>query len=329
MQTRTLQRRHLAPLALATTALVASSPALAEGVRAGSAIDNTAQASFTIGGATQTVDSNTVTIKVDEILDVAVASLDGGTVALDSDGAVLTFQVSNVGNGPEAYEITVDPSLTGDDFDPRLVRIAFDSNGNGTYDDGVDTVIPAGGATPAIEPDESLRIFVIAEFDTPQPSDGDTAEVRLTAEAVTGTGAPGTVFAGQGVDGTDAVVGSTGASDDDIGTLIAQLSAVTLAKSATILDPFGGAQAIPGAVVTYRLVATVSGSSSIADLVVNDPIPADTTYQLGSVTLEGANQTDAADGDATVADGSGVEVDLGTVPGGASRTITFQVQIDE
>lgn len=327
MTRSTIKSGLLAAASIAAIAL--PSAAMAAGVPAGTPIDNTAEATYTIGGVTETVPSNKVTVNVDEILDVAVQSLDGGNVAIDGSGAVLTFQVNNTGNGPEAYEITVDPALTGDDFDPAVVKFAYDSNGNGQYDEGVDTVIPLGGATPVIPADGSLRMFVINAFDGASPGDGDTADVRLTATAVTGSGTPGTVFAGQGVDGVDAVVGLTTALDDDIGTLIAQVSAVSLAKTATVLDPFGGTQTIPGAIITYRLVATVTGSSSIDNLVISDPIPANTTYQANTVRVDGVRLTDAADGDAAFADGSIVRADLGTVLGGTDRVVSFKVKIDD
>lgn len=317
-------------LASATiTAIALPSAAMAAGVPAGTPIDNTAEATYTIGGVTETVPSNTVTVQVDEILDVAVQSLDGGNVAIDDNGAVLTFQVNNTGNGPEAYEIEVDPAIVGDDFDPSIVKFAYDSNGNGVYDEGEDTVIPFGGSTPTILADDSLRLFVITELDGANPDDQDTADVRLTATAETGSGDPGTVFAGQGVDGVDAVVGLTTALDSDIGTLIAQLSAVTLSKTAYVQDPFGGSQSVPGSIITYRLTANVTGSSSVDGLVINDPIPANTTYKPNTVRVDGVRLTDAADGDAAFADGSIITADLGTVNGGTERVVSFKVTIDE
>jgi uncharacterized repeat protein (TIGR01451 family) len=316
-------------LLVAGAGIALPSAAHASGVAAGTPIDNTAEATYTIGGISQTVASNTVSITVDEILDVTVSSLDGGNVEITGNGSLLTLQLSNTGNGPEAYEVLADPALTGDDFDPALIQIAYDSNDNGTYDDGVDAVIPLGGTTPEIAADASLTIFVILGFDGAAPSEGDTADVRLTATAATGSGAPGDVFAGQGVDGVDAIVGTTGAEDNDTGTLIARISAVTLAKSATIADGFGGTQTVPGAVVTYQLVANVTGTASVADLVISDPFPPNTTYQPGSITLEGSGLTDAADSDEGEADTNRIIVGLGTLPGGSSRTITFQVTIDD
>lgn len=313
--------------AFAAAAALHPAPALAAGVSAGTSIENTATATYSTGASSETITSNTVSIRVDEVLDVTVASLDAGNVSLGSGGAVLSFQITNTGNGPEAYELTVNPALGGDDFDPSVTQIAYDSNGNDTFDSGVDTVIAAGGATPEIDPDDTLRVFVVTQLPG-AVGDGDTADLRLIAAAATGSGSPGTVFAAQGQGGGAAVVGASTAEDQDEGTLVASIGAVTLVKSASIANAFGTAEAIPGAVVTYTLVATVSGSGSVSNLTVTDPIPAGTTYESGSLALNGASLTDATGDDAGQAGGAGISVSLGPLAGGSSRTITFSVKLD-
>lgn len=316
-------------LASAGTALLAApSTAIAGGVAAGTPIANTAEATFTVGGETQTIPSNTVIVTVDEILDVTVSSLDAGNVPLGNDDAVLTFLVTNNGNGPEAYRIDIDPLLTDDDFDPSIVRIAYDSNGSGAYEEGTDELLPADRITPDIAADDALRIFVIGAL-AGNSDNGDIANVGLEASATTGTGDPGTVFAGEGVDGSDAVVGTTTAFAQSTGAFQVSVSTVTLSKAAEVFDPFGGSQPVPGALVTYTLVANVAGSSSISGLTINDPVPANTTYSAGSLTLDGSGLSDAADADEGTADAAAISVALGTVAGGTSHTITFQVTIDD
>ena len=146
---------------------------------------------------------------------------------------------------------------------------------------------------------------------------------------MTGTGAPGDTFAGQGVDGGDAIVGTTGASATASGSLVAGIAAVELVKSVSLLDPFGGTSAVPGSVATFTITATVSGSGTIDDFVVTDAIPDGTTYVAGSLTLDGSPLTDASGDDAGEAsDASGISVDLGSVASGASNAITFDVTID-
>lgn len=307
--------------------LFAAPAAQAAGVTAGTLIENTASATYTSGASTGSVQSNTVTIRVDELLDVAVAGLTSAPVPAGGSNVALGYSVTNTGNGPEAFNIVVNPTVAGNNFDVTVQSIAVDTNGNGTYDAGIDQILGAGAATPSIAADGALRLFAIVNLPA-GAADAQTSQVRLTASAVTGTGTPGTTFAGQGQGGGNAVVGSSSATSNALDSLIAQLSTVGLAKTAAIVDPFGGAQPVPGAVVTYSLVATVSGSGSASNLRITDAIPAGTTYQAGTLRLQGSPLTDASDADAGSASASGIDVNLGTVAGGSNRTVTFAVRIN-
>ncbi len=300
----------------------------AEGVSAGTLIENTATATYDDGDGPKTIDSNTVVVRVDELIDVTVTSLDSGPIGTDPGEEVLTFEVTNQGNGPEAYELTANPTVPGNDFDTVIVNIAVDTNGNGTYDPGVDEILPDPETTRELAADEAITVFVIVTVPD-DAADGQVSDVELIAEAVTGTGEPGTVFPGQGVDGADAIIGTTGADDSAIGSLIVGITTVDLTKSVSVVDPFGGDSAVPGSVATFTIVADVRGSGSVDDLVVTDAIPEGTTYAPGSLTLDTSSLTDASGDDAgDASDTDGVSVDLGTVAGGTTHSITFDVTID-
>ena len=317
-------------ISLAIVPLLAffAAPAHAEGVSAGSLIENTATATYDDGdGPPKTVDSNTVVLAVDELLDVTVTSLDPGPVATNPGQEVLTFEVTNTGNGPEAFELTANPAVGGNDFDTTIDGIAVDTNGNGTYDPGVDTLLTGPETTPVLAEDENITVFVITTVPA-GAADTEESDVELTAEAVTGTGAPGTTFAGEGVDGVDAITGLTSADDTATGSLIVGVTTVDLIKAASVVDPFGGTSAVPGSVVTFTITANVTGSTSVDDLVIADSIPADTTYLPGTLTLDGNPLTDAAGDDAGEASASDISVDLGTVAGGNTHAVTFDVSID-
>ncbi len=311
---------------IAIGAVVAPGVAHATGVTAGTLIQNTASATYTSGAASGTVTSNTVSIKVDELLNVAVAGLTTTPATAGSGNVVLEYSITNTGNGPEAFKVTVNPAVAGNAFDATVQSIVVD-NGNGIYEPGVDMVLAPGAATPLIAADGALKIFVIVSLPA-TATDGQTSQVRLTADAATGTGTAGTVFAGQGDGGGDAVVGSTTASDNATDTLVASLAVVALAKSALVVDPFGGSQPVPGAVVTYTLTAAVSGSGQATNLHITDIIPVGTTYQAGTLTLDASPLTDLSDTDAGMASSSGIDVNLGTVAGGTSKTVKFNVKIN-
>ena len=318
---------RIAAGSLVLSTLMAGTAAHADGVGAGTLIENTATATYDAGDGPVTIPSNTVTVRVDELLDVAVTSLSSGPGTPTSGTAVLTFEVTNTGNGPEAFVLTANPAVAGNDFDTTVDAIAVDSNGNGVYDPGVDEVLTGPATTPVLGPDENLTVFVIVSVPG-DVLDGQASDVDLLAEAVTGTGAPGTVFAGQGVDGGDAIAGAGGADDNALGSILVGITSVQLIKSASVSDPFGGTSAVPGSVVSYTITANVSGSGSVSDLVVSDTFPSGTTYSNGTLELDSSSLTDASDADAGEASSTGISVDLGTVAGGTSHTVTFDVIID-
>ena len=325
-----VQLWHVLPLAIATATIGYSSSAAAAGTAAGTTISNTATASYTDpGGNTQTANSNQVNIKVDELLDVTVATADPGPVSVTpgATNQVLTFTVTNTGNGSEAFDLTATSAVGGDQFDPATTSIVIDTNNNGVYDAGVDTVYTTGSNALTLAPDQSQRIFVLSTIPGGS-ADLDRGFLDLTAAARTGNGSAGTIFAGQGQGGGDAVVGNTGADGTDRGIYVVQNASMTFLKSASVLDPFGGSKSVPGSVITYTLVATISGTGSLANLAIGDTVPANTTYQAGSMTFQGNGMTDVADADAGAFTGNAVSVQLGTVAGGQTRTVTFKVRIN-
>jgi uncharacterized repeat protein (TIGR01451 family) len=329
---RARARRRVCALAACGAGAIALAPvpAFAGGTPAGTNIQNVATATYDVpGGGTADVASNTVTIRVDELIDVAVAWADPADVAVTPGAAsqLLRFTVTNGGNGPERFALSTVAAQGGDDFDPVVTAIFLDANGNNAYDAGVDTLYVAGSNDPLLGADESIAVFVLSSI-PPGGQDQARGRVDLVATARTGTGAPGTAFAGQGEGGGNAVIGATGGRAQDDGWYRLSAASLAFVKSASVADPYGGVTQVPGSVITYTLVATVSGSGALPNLRVSDPIPAGTTYQPGSIRLEGTSLTDAADGDSGRFTGSAIEVGLGSVPAGASRTVSFRVTID-
>jgi uncharacterized repeat protein (TIGR01451 family) len=305
-------------------------PAWAAPTPAGTVISNTAKATYDLpNGGSGTSDSNTVTLQVDEVLDVAVASLNSGdvTVTPGATSQVLTFKITNAGNGQEAFKLAASDNIAGDDFDPATTSIVIDSNGNDTYDPGVDTVYVAGTNDPSLAPGASVAVFLLSTIPAGS-TNGQRGEADLVATSVTGSGTAGTVFSGKGTGGSDAVVGSTTASASTSGFYVVAAASVSLVKSATVADPFGGTSHIPGSTITYTIVATVSGSGSLSNLTITDAVPVGTTYEPGTLTLGGTALSDAADSDAGEVVAGAMTTRLTTVAAGSSRTVTFKVKVN-
>jgi len=311
----------------ALTAALSAPTAQAAGTAAGTIIVNTATGTFTNGSTTSTVQSNTVSLRVDEVLDVTVASLSGSTIQVGSGSVTVPFRITNTGNGPEAFKVTAIPVNAGNQFTPVVQAIVLDTNGNRTYDPGVDQALISGATTASLGANGTLDAFVILTLPA-GATDGQTAQIRLTAEAATGSGTPGTIFAAKGQGGGDAVVGATGALAGAANPLIASSISLAIAKTATIVDPYGHSEIIPGSVVTFQIVANFTGTGSASNAHITDVIPANTTYQNGSLKLDGVSLTDVADADAGVASASGIDVTLGSVSGGTTKTVKFDVKVN-
>ncbi len=329
---RTVRARLIAMPLLSTAAtavicLMPVSAAHAATTIAGTNIENVATATFETNGTPGTIDSNVNIIVVDELLDVTVTNTIPGDIntAPGATSVVSTFRVTNGGNGNENFALTTNVARGGDQFDPALQQIILD-NGNGVYDPGVDTVYVPGTNNPLLAPGASIVVFVLTT--TPATvTNGDRGEVSLIASAVTGTGAPGTTFANLGDNNSDAVVGNTRADGEDFAAHLVQAASIRLTKSAVIADPFGGTNAVPGSTITYTLLAEVTGSGTLNNVVISDVIPTGTEYTLQSATLAGAALTDENDSDAGNFNGTRISVNAGSVAAGTARTVTFKVLI--
>jgi uncharacterized repeat protein (TIGR01451 family) len=329
-KSRALANKGVLAAITAVSAVLSAAPADAAGTPAGTDITNLATATYDLpGGDEVSVDSNVVTLKVDELLDATVAWGDPGDVvtAPGLTAQLLSFTVTNAGNGLEKFSLATVANGGGDDFDPAVTAVFLDANGNNAFDAGVDTAYVAGVNDPELDPDESISVFVLSTIPA-LAQDGHRGRVDLSALAATGSGAPGTSFAGQGQGGGDAVVGATGASGEDDGYYRVARADISFVKSAAVADPYGGVTKAPGSVITYTLSATVNGTGSLANLRIADAIPAGTSYQAGTITLEGTALTDASDADAGSFTGTGIAVGFGAVAAGSTRTVTFKVKID-
>lgn len=291
---------------LACAGAVLATPAWAIGTRATTPITNTARVDFTdVNGNALSQLSNTVTTIVSQVGGVDVAP-NNGPITL-SPGATHYFAhtVTNTGNYDDYVNITA-ASAGG-----WTVAIYRDVNGNGTYEAGTDTPLADSAGDADTTPDSgllandgSMRILVAVTV-PPGAADG-TADVTT----VTGT----SVFDNAKVDTATDTINVTAPS-------------VSVVKS---VSPLGNQP--PGTILTYTVVVTNNGTGVANAVVLTDPIPANTTYQAGTITYNAAARTDAADpdnADFNVTNAGQITVAIGTLAAaGGTATVTFQVQIN-
>ncbi len=307
--------------------MCAATPAVSQEAVAGSTIANVAEIRFVqLGDALQSR-SNTVETLVAERLDVAVAAINAQATPVRGGerSQALAFRVGNRGNGSEPF--VLDAASVPGGLATTITGIAIDRDGDGRYDPAIDTPYRAGVDDPILAPGQTITVFVMCDI-AAGSADGSSGSVRLTARAVTGTGAEGTPFAGRGDGGGDAIVGVTGADDAATAGVVVSTAAARLTKSQTVTDRNGGMAAIPGSIITYELKVQISGSRALDDIGVTDAIPAGTTYIADSLRLNGQPLSDASDTDAGRAGTSGIEVALGTLSPGMERLLSFQVRIN-
>lgn len=323
--------------------LFAPQPGWAVGTSAGTLISNSATLTYVIGaGPPSTMDSNTVSFQVDEIIQSVLTWQDGTPVAVNTPGSndVLTFLLTNSGNGPEAFGLTRtnDPAPLAGNYTPldgSIGSIYLESGllaGFQATGPNADTVYVSGTNDPILAPDTSLTIYVISS--TPSVPINAGGNVLLTAASLTAGAAgapPGTSLAGLGEGGGFAVVGSSSAQASETGSYIASGVGFVMNKTVlSVLDAQGTAVVMPGAVLTYQIVATLSGAGTATNLVIADPLPANITYVPGSIVVNGIAKTDAADADNAQFIGATqtVSVSLGNVASPANIVITFRATIN-
>ncbi len=309
--------------------LLAADHAEAIGTPAGTVVANTASVTFDLGAGTATL-SASAQFTVDELVSVNVAWQDVAPVPVAPSDVdrVLTFLVTNTGNGSEAFALALDAALVGDQFDPANARIYLDTNGSTVYEPGVDPLYTPGVNDPLLAADGSILIFVLADI-PPALANGARGDADLSATSLTGAVA-GSIVAGAGDGGGDAVIGAGAA--DAIGSHVIADVFVSIAKTAVVAAPGGGTVAGPGATITYTLAVTTTGVGNVDNLVITDALPPFTSWVPGSLTLNASGLTDAGGddaGDFGATAANQVTVVLGNVAGGSlPQTITFAVTID-
>jgi uncharacterized repeat protein (TIGR01451 family) len=334
---------------------------------AGTSIQNRATVNYSVGGQAQALiesspTGNTTpganagastTFVVDNRVDLTVAEL-GATATPTTPGAVnalLTYTVTNTGNAPQGYALTLAEQVTGTTFPGGNDNADFTlANLVVRVDDG-DNTFDAGDVAPAINtlnPGQTVTVFVVAPVVTLTLVNGNRTNIRLQAQtAVSGTngGTPQlqsggvndptvveVVFADIGVDATESAVDQ----------FFIQSASLTIQKTQTVIsDGFSASnpRSIPGATVEYQIEIENTSPTIAADLVsISDPVPTNTTFLATQAVLitNGVVATctgDANDGDS---DGCGVTAGaltigtgvIGSVTPGEIVTVAFQVTIN-
>jgi uncharacterized repeat protein (TIGR01451 family) len=338
---RHVKHASLALIALSSVGVLQG--AYANGTASGTTINNQATVDYSVGGVNQTqITSAVASFVVDARIDLDVVQNSGPVITQPGQtNVVAMFDVVNTGNSTQGYQLAVVNEASGtvaltntDNQDVGNLRIFVDSNGNDVYDAGVDTATNFDSLATDRN-GEDVRVFVLADIPV-GASNNQFANVRLTARAaVPGTSGATLATETSGADNpaaVDVVFADAGrdATESDANQYHIQSAALTVTKSlAVISDPFNSTtpKAIPQAVIEYTIVVTNNSTTTAASAVtVTDNIPANTTFVLGSITLNGAALPDT---NFQAGPPARVVVSAGAVAAnGGTATVTFRVTIN-
>ncbi|WP_028313896.1 isopeptide-forming domain-containing fimbrial protein [Desulfatibacillum aliphaticivorans] len=301
--------RILAFLCLIAACLVWAGPGYAALTPAGTVISNQAHADYkdANGNSLPRVFATPVTTLVGQV--AAVDLSPPTSTKSKAKGTTVNFgaEIVNTGNGQDAYTLAVAtcPGWT--------AVIYLDDNENGIRDAGEDTEVTA---TAALDPNENY--WVVVQVTSPAgASNGDACDTDLTATSQF----DGTVY--------------------DMGTFTYVVQDAELTVNKTV-SPSGGVD--PGTVLTYAIEGSNTGTATAENVIVTDPIPANTTYVANSIRVGPSGgtygtatpQTDLADNgqvggdtaDYNISNPGKVTVFWGDAPAGDSGIIYFQVTVN-
>ena len=334
--------------------------AAAQNTPSGTLVQNNSQLLSGNEFGTVQIESNTVEFVVDERIEVDVERLApevlqgvGGEVDI-----VHSFNVTHLGNGGEltnGREPFHLEATSGGDFELENLRIYIDDDVPGFQ--GTETLYTGEAGVElarAGQPGNSIRILVVGDIPANVPAVA-ASELRLTALSTTvrdsgnrgGRIGLGILELGSNetlnglIDGNvDAVIGVTQAEDDDFGRVLVSNTTLTLNKQSVVTDTNPDNDSDPnqpervetGSTIAYTIEINVDGIGTTENSVFRDEIPPFTTYQPGSIRLNGVPLSDADDldaGDFGITNNNAVTVELGDLTAANNpTTVQFSVIVN-
>lgn len=318
-----------------------SAPAsFAAGSPAGTLIPNLATLTYAMaGGAKGAVTAVAPVVMVAEVIDLVLTWQDATPVPVNSPdpGKTLSFVLTNTGNGTETFRLARNNVIAGDQFDPANAAsgaIYLESGAQAGFQasgPNADTPYQPGINDPLLPADASRTVYLFSTIPAALAT-GALGHVSLTASSTT-VGAPGvragTTLAGLGQGGVDAVVGGSRGQASAAGRYIVSGISLSLIKTVVaVRDTLGGGLVMPGSVLTYRVVLSLTGVGTAENFSFADPLPASTSYVPASITVDGAARSDVADTDNAGFAAGAVSVLFGNTAVPATRVIEFKVTVN-
>ncbi len=300
----------------------------AEGTAAGTRINNTVKVSFQVGDSPDSIYTETAShdFIVSELIRSNVTSLNPSGVAVPTPATdvILTFQLTNTGNGEETFMLSTDDIQSG--FSADITAMWIESNGQPGLQSG-DTLYREGeGVT--LQADQSVTIYVVGNI---PPDQEHEAEAGVMLTAMSATPGAGQLSTGEALppeqnNGVEAVVAQANASDNDKGFYVVSGIQVDVRKEVVAVhDPYQGNLVMPGSEITYQITVDATGKGTAQNLKVSDPSPVSMSYKPNTLFLNNQLVSDRNDGDKGHFDASSDTVWF--EPGTITAPATYQYKL--
>jgi len=292
----------------------------AKGVLAGTAIANQADIEYTMGNIDHNATTNIDSFVVDRIVDLDISWQDTAPVdvAANEKDKVLTFLLTNLGNGDDTFSLTYEHNTTNSFTPPpENIRVYFDANGNGYFDLAGDIEV----SDINISADENATLFIVSDI----PDDNYTAG-ELSHDVIAAKSESNATVGADRKNEIDIVVRKE--RDKDTGEYIIREYDLKAVKKAVVHSSDNKVHT--GTIITYSIDIYIDGNStgkSVENIEITDAIPDGTEYQAGSLLLDSTSLTDVVDGDVGSSDGVDVNVTIGTIDGDEHKIVSFDVQV--
>ena len=276
----------------------------AKGVAAGVVISNTVI--VTADGMPDFGLRATNEFTVAETLNFDLISLDSQavTVVSPSNDRVLSFQLTNTGNGTESFLLTSNTIITSDSFDPIVNSIWIEGNKTSGFQNKAsartDSQYLVDLNKVTLKADESVVIYVLSRIPKSLGL-SQTGKVKLNVKADIPNIEQykvGDSISTASDKGVDLVVLKDQGVSQAIGSYITSSLSLNMKKTVTkIIDPYNKERVMPGSEVTYKISVSATGDGLIENLVITDPAPKNMHYKAGSMMLNNIPLSDGQDND--------------------------------
>lgn len=273
---------------------------------AGTTISNQASVEYISGNSKikNIAQSNVSQFVVNELIDVQMIWVDASEIVVNSPDSkkVLTFKLTNTGNGDQKYVLTANNNLGNGNFNPIV-------NGVNIYiENGLSSGLQLDGAYKDTEyhlndvvdlaPGEYKNIYLV--YDIPSGlavSSKGFAQLNAisTTQGISSANKAGTLIQGvqTGNNKIDVILGYSLGKAQSMGNYIVSGLVVKHEKTVvSVKDINGGSLVMSGSEILYQIKVDLSGTGVAKNLKITDTLPTELTYVPGSMTLNGVTISD-------------------------------------